>query len=336
MFSPCSDGTKALNNAPCLKIMVDALTTRISREEKNAQGTSEGHQAVNPIATAFRIVIYLAAPWAIIYFRNRMQPWVFMWLLAATVFVICKSQSWFVASNLARRATWPRNAAYLFLWPGMNATQFLDATVTIPCPAAHEWISAFAKMFSGAALIWLVARRVPYPLLSAWIGMLGLILILHFGIFDILSLVWRSAGISAQPIMQHPLQSKSLSEFWGKRWNLGFRQLSHDWIFAPLRKHFGIAIATLGAFLASGLIHDLVISVPARAGYGLPSAYFLAQGIGVLIERSSVGVKLGLSRGATGWLWIAAFTAAPAYFLFHPWFAMRVMLPFLRVIGAGC
>jgi hypothetical protein len=166
--------------------------------------------------------------------------------------------------------------------------------------------------------------------------MLGLILILHFGIFDLLSLVWRSAGISAQPIMQHPLQSKSLSEFWGKRWNLGFRQLSHDWIFAPLRKHFGIAIATLAAFAASGLIHDLVISVPARAGFGLPTAYFLAQGIGVLIERSSLGVKFGLSHGATGWLWMAFFTAAPAYFLFHPWFAMRVMLPFLRAIGAGC
>ena len=136
--------------------------------------------------------------------------------------------------------------------------------------------------------------------------------------------------------MQHPLQSKSLGEFWGKRWNLGFRQLSHEWVFAPLRKHFGIAIATLGAFLASGLIHDLVISVHARAGYGLPTAYFFAQGIGVLIERSSVGIKIGLSHGATGWLWMAVFTAAPAYFLFHPSFAMRVMLPFLRAIGAGC
>jgi alginate O-acetyltransferase complex protein AlgI len=166
--------------------------------------------------------------------------------------------------------------------------------------------------------------------------MLGLILVLHFGIFHLLSLVWRVAGISAQPIMQHPLESKSLSEFWGKRWNLGFRQLSHGWIFAPLRKHFGIAFATLAAFVASGLVHDLVISVPARGGYGLPTTYFFAQGIGVLIERSKLGVKIGLTRGATGWLWMAIFTAAPAYFLFHPWFAMRVMVPFLRAIGAGC
>ena len=316
--------------------MVNATTTRPSFKEQNAQGTAQRDQITNPIAAALRIAIYLAAPCTIIYFRNRMQPWIFMWLLATAIFAICKSQSWFAASDFARRATWQRNAAYLFLWPGMNATQFLDATISVPRPAAREWISAFTKMFSGAALIWLVARRIPQPLVAAWIGMLGLILVLHFGAFHLLSLAWRSAGISAQPIMQHPLESKSLSEFWGKRWNLGFRQLSHDWIFAPFRKHFGIAIATLAAFAASGLIHDLVISVPARGGYGLPTAYFLAQGIGVLIERSALGVKLGLSRGATGWLWMAVFTAAPAYFLFHPWFAMRVMLPFLRAVGAGC
>jgi hypothetical protein len=316
--------------------MVNAGTTRSSLQEQNSQGNSEREQLANPLTSALRIIIYLAAPCAIIYFRNRMQPWIFMWILAAAIFAICKSQSWFAAKELARHATWQRNAAYLFLWPGMNAAQFLDATIAVARPAGREWISAFAKTFSGAALIWLVARLMPNPLTAAWIGMLGLILILHFGIFDLLSLVWRSAGISAQPIMQHPLQSKSLSEFWGKRWNLGFRQLSHDWIFAPARKHFGIAIATLAAFAASGLIHDLVISVPARAGFGLPTAYFLAQGIGVLIERSSLGVKFGLSHGATGWLWMVVFTAAPAYFLFHPWFAMRVMLPFLRAIGAGC
>lgn len=316
--------------------MVNAITTRTKLQEQAAKGSAQPEHLSNSFAVAFRVAIYLAAPCAIIYFRNRMQPWVFMWLLAASIFAICKSQSWFAVGNLAHRATWQRNAAYLFFWPGMNATQFLDATIIVPRPAAREWTSATAKTFSGAALIWLVVRRMPNPLLAAWTGMLGLILILHFGAFHLLSLVWRSAGIYAQPIMQHPLQSKSLSEFWGKRWNLGFRQLSHDWIFAPLRKHFGIAIATLAAFAASGLIHDLVISVPARAGYGLPTAYFLAQGIGVLIERSALGVRFGLTRGATGWFWMAVFTVAPAYFLFHPWFAMRVILPFLRAIGTGC
>lgn len=92
----------------------------------------------------------------------------------------------------------------------------------------------------------------------------------------------------------------------------------------------------LGAFLASGLIHDLVISVPARAGYGLPTAYFVLQGCGVLAERSATGIRLGLGRGITGWLWMALLTGGPAYWMFHPAFALRVMGPFLRAIGAGC
>ena len=136
--------------------------------------------------------------------------------------------------------------------------------------------------------------------------------------------------------MVKPLQSRSLSEFWGKRWNLGFRQLTYGWIFKPLQKTAGVALATLCAFFASGLIHDLVISVPARGGYGLPTAYFMIQGMGVLVERSSVGARIGLGKGIVGWAWMVVLTAGPVYWLFHPWFAMRVILPFLRAIGAGC
>ena len=133
--------------------------------------------------------------------------------------------------------------------------------------------------------------------------------------------------------MQRPLESTSLSELWGKRWNLGFRKLSYSLVFRPLQRRFGVVAATLGAFLVSGLIHELVISVPARAGYGLPTAYFLAQGLGVLAERSAVGQRLGWGRGIRGRLWAALIALGPLFCLFHPWFVLRVMLPFLHAIG---
>jgi hypothetical protein len=80
------------------------------------------------------------------------------------------------------------------------------------------------------------------------------------------------------------------------------------------------------------LSHDLVISVPARAGYGWPTAYFLIQGFGVIAERSSAGEKLGLGRGLRGWLWMAFVTAAPVFILFHPWFVLRVIVPFEHAV----
>ena len=141
-------------------------------------------------------------------------------------------------------------------------------------------------------------------------------------------------GIDAAPIMSKPILSKTLSEFWGKRWNLGFRQLAHDFIFRPLHRRTGVVAAGLLVFAVSGLIHDLVISLPARGGYGLPTAYFILQGLGVRLERSALGRQLRFAKRATGWIFMLIVTAAPAFWLFHPPFVLRVILPFMHAIHA--
>jgi hypothetical protein len=275
----------------------------------------------------------VALPPAVLAFRSLLVPWAFMWLLAVAIFAGCKWQTWWEARSRHARS-WRRSLAYLLLWPGTDADQFLAAETERPAVEMREWREATIKTLAGALLIWTAVRVVPFrhPLFAAWLGMLGIILSMHFGLFHLISAAWRSAGIRAEPIMRQPLESQSLGEFWGKRWNLGFRQLSHALVFQPLQRRFGVVAGTLGAFLASGLIHDLVISVPARAGYGLPTAYFLIQGCGVIAERSGTGKRLGLGHGFRGWLWMAAVTAGPLFILFHPWFALRVILPFLRAI----
>jgi len=78
----------------------------------------------------------------------------------------------------------------------------------------------------------------------------------------------------------------------------------------------------------------VVISFPARAGYGLPSAYFAVQAVGMLVERSAFGRRLGLGAGWRGWLFTFLCAAGPAFWLFHPPFVHRVILPFLQTIGA--
>jgi hypothetical protein len=181
-----------------------------------------------------------------------------------------------------------------------------------------------------------IARRVPQTqaLLRGWIGLFGLIFLLHFGSFHLIALFWQACGIAAQPIMSKPILSKTLSEFWGKRWNLGFRQLAHDLIFRPLHKRIGVAAASLLVFLASGVIHDLVISLPARGGYGLPTGYFVAQGLGVTLERSAFGKRLSLQKGIAGWFFMLAIAVGPAFWLFHPPFVLRVIIPFMFAIRA--
>jgi D-alanyl-lipoteichoic acid acyltransferase DltB (MBOAT superfamily) len=164
--------------------------------------------------------------------------------------------------------------------------------------------------------------------------MLGLILLLHFGTFQLVALLWQSLGVKAESIMSSPLRSTSLGEFWGKRWNLGFRQLAHELIFRPLYRKLGPDSAGFLVFMVSGLIHDLVISLPARGGYGLPTLYFLLQGAGVIVERSRFGKRLGLGQGVRGWCFMMVSLVLPVFGLFHPWFVTRVVLPFMQAIHA--
>ena len=74
--------------------------------------------------------------------------------------------------------------------------------------------------------------------------------------------------------------------------------------------------------------------LPARGGFGLPTAYFVLQGLGVLAERSDWGRRVGLGRGLRGWLFTVVFTGAPVFWLFHPVFINNIILPMLRAIGA--
>ena len=267
--------------------------------------------------------------------RNLLPAWAFMWILSFAIFISLKWLTWWKARLWIAHPAW-RSAAYLLAWAGMDAEAFLDIRQRVPLPTLRSWLWATLDTSIGAILLWVMARSVPQgePLLRGWLGMLGLILLLHFGTFQILGLIWQRFGVKATPIMSTPLRSTSLGEFWGKRWNLGFRQLAHELIFRPLHRKLGAGAAGFLVFVLSGLIHDLVISLPARGGYGLPTSYFLLQGAGMTIEHSKFGKRLGLGQGWRGRLFMLVVIAVPVFWLFHPWFVLRVILPFMQAIHA--
>ena len=274
----------------------------------------------------------LLLPAAALAFGRTLSDWQYMWLSAFAIFLGVKWLTWCSAPRGARKH-FSRSIAYFFLWPGMDARAFLFGAAPAK-PAAKRFLWPLTKIAIGIALLWILPRHIPavFPLLRGWSGLFGLVLLLHFGSFEFLALIWQCFGINAVPIMQAPLSSRSLNDFWGQRWNLGFRQLSHEFIFGPLVDRIGAPVASLLVFLFSGLIHELVISVPARAGYGLPTLYFFLQGAGVALERSSLGRALSLRRGISGWAFTAAITAFPAFWLFHPAFVVRVVIPFMEAI----
>jgi alginate O-acetyltransferase complex protein AlgI len=85
-------------------------------------------------------------------------------------------------------------------------------------------------------------------------------------------------------------------------------------------------------FIFSGLVHEVVISLPARAWYGGPTLFFAIQGAGILAERTRVGRKLGLGTGFRGWLFTMTLLALPAPLLFHQAFVLKVVVPFVDAL----
>jgi hypothetical protein len=246
--------------------------------------------------------------------------WALMWAMAVALYAGCKWLTWQQTVN--RNASSWKHAAYLLAWPGLDATRFLAEQPLSDCSlcCTTEWLAAVGKLTSGAVLLFAVARMIPARdvYLAGWFGMIGLVLILHFGAFHLLSCLWRSVGIEARPLMNRPLASASLTEFWGRRWNTAFRDLTHRYIFRPCASWFGARCGVVVGFLFSGALHDLVISVPARGGYGGPTAFFAIQGVAMVIERSAFGHRIGLGSGRSGRVFAVAVLVAPVGLLFPP------------------
>lgn len=250
---------------------------------------------------------------------NNVPNWLFMWLLAGGMFALAKAAMLMQATGL----TGWRSLAYMLAWPGMNTGEWLERS------GRYEkhlpWHAGVASCVVGAFLIWGVARCWTHPLMAGWTGMIGIVLMLHFGLFRALAGFWQRKGVGVRPLMDAPLCAVTVAEFWGRRWNRAFRDLSQTLLGRPLARRWGAGVALWVVFLVSGLAHEVVISVPAGDGYGLPTAYFAVQAGAILIEKRF---------RFRGHCWAVAAIGLPAFFLFHPLFVERVILPFLITLGA--
>ena len=263
------------------------------------------------------------------------SPWVTMWVVAFAIYVACKAIS-LREINFGRIDT--RMIGYLIAWPGMDARSFLDRgeNELIPTISFREWIGPLCKLILGLCLLYMGAQNISaYSiLLAGWTGIVGFVLTLHFGIFGLLTLFWQRHGVNVAPIMNRPAIACSVGEFWGNRWNRAFRDLTHRFLFRPLRTKVGAIGALLIGFVVSGVIHELAITVPAQSGYGGPTIYFLIQSVAILIERSRLGLRIGLRSQFRGWLYTCAALVGPIGLLIPNDFVTKVAIPFFQAIGA--
>lgn len=222
--------------------------------------------------------------------------------------------------------------AWAALWPGMRPDLFTSIPWR-PLPGAPSLIiKGTIRLAIGAALLacahWTFITTHSH-MLAAALALPGLSLVLHFGLFNLLAGAWRLAGVDAHSLFDRPLASRSLSEFWSRRWNLPFTEMTQRAVYRPLQAHLGRDPAAVLAFAFSGLLHELAISLPVGAGYGLPALYFLLHGAATRIEP-----RLRPAFARRPWLahaWTLLWLALPLPLLFHPSFIAGVVWPLIGI-----
>ena len=258
--------------------------------------------------------------------------WVCMWLVALLVYGFCKLLTF-------ARYSQPTNTKlivhYFIFEPGLNANKFFAPRNAPIAPITVEWAKGLTFATFGLVFIYYFSplMEVLSSGLAATTGMIGIVMLLHFGVLDLLSKWLRTKGFDSTALMNDPWRAVSVAEFWS-RWNTGFRDFSRQMIFYPLVRRKQAHAGLWFTFLFSGLIHDLVISLPAGGGYGGPTLYFLLQAVAIDIERSHTTKRFQLTKGLRGWLWTASVILLPVSLLFHQPFRENVVLPMLRDLGA--
>lgn len=250
----------------------------------------------------------------------------------------------FFALKIIAHAAWRRDGAaplpwhawlaYCLLWIGMNPGPFAQAQRRGRRDSRRALVRGLGGLLVGAAA-WLALACLWQTGAPPWLvhagQLLGVYGALRFGADPLVAGLLRTRGILVTTVFRAPEVSRSLGEFWSRRWNRPFSEMLQLIAERPLRRRVGRRGAQVGTFLLSGLLHEASISLPVRGGFGLPTAYFLLQLMLVGLERRS-----GLLERWPSWArraWTLAWAVGPAVLVFHPPFLAAVLAPLLGPRG---
>lgn len=256
-------------------------------------------------------------------------------LLACSLWLLYGLKGWSLLQRPRRELQGANPLGLLlfsYLWPGLEPTPFYRREIRTGWEGeGGRWFAlGFPTMALGIAGLGLIALNhhlSPGVRGFATIGCLALTV--HFGYSDVLSSLLRLLGFQVPRLFDAPLRSRSLNDFWSRRWNRPFVEMN-QLLFRPLLKPLlGQQGSLLGLFLLSGLLHEMAISFPAGAGWGGPLAYFVLHGVLMLVEKR-YNIKAWPAMASRLWTWF--WLLLPLPLLFHAPFREALVLPLLALL----
>ena len=264
---------------------------------------------------------------------TRMVTIVFLQLLSMKIVVAVES---YPGKNRLKAFQW---IAFAVGWFGMRPVLF-EKLPSPSLPMTHLVLKGVSRILMGFFFLYLSTVLEQYPLLARFflpqlLLLVGLSLILHFGILNLATAAWRALGVNVSELFRSPFRSKSLKEFWGKRWNVAFSEMTALIAYRPLKTKIGIEKAVIASFLLSGLLHEIAISLPARAGYGLPLIYFGIHAFAMHLEAKSQLIQKITQHKFLSHVWVMTLLVLPMPLLFHPGFMQHVLIPLRTLLLQG-
>lgn len=178
------------------------------------------------------------------------------------------------------KLTLPRYAVFSFFWFGMDPGTFRFKKTGLAWK--EDIATGFLLTINGLLGSWLVANLGWTHIVVMFIP---LSIAFHFGFLRILKGVLRYFGYPVRTLFPNPLETHGIADFWSRRWNVGYSQMMQRLVGRPVETIAGKPAGVMAVFIASGLLHEIAITLPVMSGFGLPTLYFTFHGLLTLLEK---------------------------------------------------
>ncbi len=235
------------------------------------------------------------------------------------------------------RLSLPQWIGFSTAWFGMKPSVFEKRKAT-PLPFTDPLTNGLLNIILGLAVLYLslqaegIDSALHLLFITELLSLVAFSLILHFGILPVVTALWRIARIDAPLLFRSPSRALSLTEFWSRRWNIAYSEMTSVIAYRPLRPLIGRETALTLAFLLSGLLHEIAISLPVSSGFGLPMAYFILHAIAIRVEKTNTFSRILTRSRPLARMWVLSMLVLPLPLLFHAKFVALVLKPLRDVI----
>lgn len=125
--------------------------------------------------------------------------------------------------------------------------------------------------------------------------------------------LYRLLGIDPRPLHDDPIRSKTIGEFWGRRWNRAVHRFLKLNVFAPVARRGHTELGLALTFVVSGLFHFAFMLPAVGLGWAAMMGAFFVLQLPLLWAERALGVGRWRAPLARAWTLTLLFLSSPLF-----------------------